>query len=110
MNKPPKKAIDDSVASHEKHLNAYAEYDIARQVRLQQQMGMVNYAGMAELPPVVSDVREVKFKVVETEDRKHFIITAGCKTAIVHDFQEAESEVRKMFKREYKGFFEKEMK
>jgi len=56
------------------------------------------------------DVREVAVKVTEMPDKKHFLINAGCKTAVVHDFQEASFVVRRFFREEYKSFFEKEKK
>jgi len=62
---------------------------------------MVYYGG--RLTP--SDTISVTISIRKIKDKKHFVIKAGCETLVVHNFTEAQRELFRLFKKEYKDFF-----
>jgi len=64
-----------------------------------------HYGGLTIGDGMGVDTRTVNFKVQKMNDGKHFVITAGCRIAVVHNFKEAQAIAEVMFFDEYRSFF-----
>ena len=53
-------------------------------------------------------LRDITLSIRKTDE--HFIIKAGCKTLVVHDFKEAKIKLTQLFTKEYKSFFDEDNK
>ncbi len=55
-------------------------------------------------------IATLKLSFEKVDEGKHFYINAGCKTLVVHNFEEAQTELMKLFKKEYASFFDEDKK